>query len=224
MFEIDKLFRGGDSYDFWSEFKYHLHRLYGAIDILTRIDDRFQKLKALIEPMGATSSYYHYGNKTEFSNVIDELISEYSGNQDTCVANISRLDDEEVLRIEEAYHTLCEGCYWSSVLNSAVAIERRLFVILKSRNTKFMRERRSDLKFTLGSLVGLYLDNKKKFYSCIPGRHDYLLKLVNEYRIISAHSKQQKLDKSTTNAMLTLTIKFLVDEKCQPVRRGRKKD
>jgi hypothetical protein len=186
------------------------------------MDDKYCDLHGVTLRFGG-GSYMRFGQIEEFSENIDAVLEYHEKVKDGIPGLTSKLDNEETNRIQEAYHTLQERCYWSSVINSAVALEKRLFTILKSRNTKFLEQRKSDLRFSLGELIGLYIDNKSKFNTCIPHRHDNLLTLVNDYRIISAHSKQFDIDRATTNAIFNLTLKFMVDDECRPVRRGRKK-
>jgi hypothetical protein len=67
------------------------------------------------------------------------------------------------------------------------------------------------------------LDNKGDFGKCIPDRHEHLLKLVNSFRIVSAHPKQSEIEQSTADAVFNLVLKFLLDKECEPPKkRGRK--
>ena len=72
------------------------------------------------------------------------------------------------------------------------------------------------MNFTLGGLVALYIENKYKFNNCIPKLHDGLLKLVNEYRILSAHSKKKEITKINADAIFNLVIVFLLGPECWP--------
>jgi hypothetical protein len=206
---------------FWMSFRDYERRIRGAGDVLARMDDTFRDLYGTTLVFGAGYRLI-FGNTIGFNENISRVLMEYNKVKDTIPGFIEKFDNEEILRIQEAYHTLIEGCYWSSVINSAVALEKRLFMILKSRNTKFMKQYRASLRFSLGELIGLYIDNKKSFHSCIPHRHDNLLTLVNDYRIISAHSKQFDLDSPTADAIFNLTLKFLIDDECHPVSRKKK--
>ncbi len=208
---------------FWMDFRSYERRLRGIADFLSRIDDLFRTLYGSTLLLGG-GLYFYYGSQSHFGDNISKILEAHEKVKDNIPKLVSKFDDEETLRIEEAYHTLMQSCYWSSVINSAVALEKRLFGILKSRNTKFLKQNRPNLRFSLGELIGVYINNKKRFQTCIPHRHDNLLTLINDYRIISAHSKQFDLDRATADAIFNLTLKFLIDDDCQPVVRKKKRD
>jgi len=207
---------------FWMNFSNYEKRVRGIADFLARMDDRFRALYGTTLLLGG-GFYMSYGSDAKFKDNIDKILDAHKNVKDIIPDLVSKFDDEETLRIQEAYHTLVQGCYWSAVINSAVALEKRLFTILKSRNTKFLKQTKSNLRFSLGELIGVYIDNKKRFQICIPHRHDNLLTLVNDYRIISAHSKQFDIDRATADAIFNLTLKFLIDDDCRPINRKRKK-
>lgn len=217
-----KLSLNKDMPSFWFDFRRYSSRIMGAADILARMDDKYYDLYRATMLFGG-GLYWRFGQIKQFSQSIEAVLNCHEPVKDEIPELISKLDDEEVLRIQEAYHSLQEECYWSSVVNCAVALEKRLFAILKSRNTKLLTDRKPNLRFSLGELIGLYIDNKSKFKTCIPSRHDNLLTLSNDYRIISAHSKQLDIDRATADAVFNLMLKFMVDDECRPVRRGRKK-
>ena len=207
---------------FWLDFGDYSSRIRGAADVLARMSDKYQDLHDATMLFGGRL-YMIFGLVEHFSSNVVDVLEHYEKVKDGIPELISKLDYEEVLRIQEAYHTLQEQCYWSSVVNCAVALEKRLFAILKSRNTKFLKDIKTNLEFSFGRLIGLYINNKSTFKTCIPSRHDSLLTLVNDYRIISVHSKQRDIDRATADAVFNLTLKFMVDDECRPVRRGRKK-
>jgi hypothetical protein len=210
-----------ESPSFWLNFREYSSRIKGAADILARMSDKYQDLHGATLLFGG-GVFMVFGPINLFSSNVKDVLEYYETVKDGIPGLISKLDYEESLRIQEAYHTLQEQCYWSSVINCAVALEKRLFSILKSRNTKFLKQSNADLRFSLGGLIGLYIKNKSEFKTCIPYRHDNLMTLVNDYRIISAHSKQLDIDRATADAVFNLTLKFMVDDECRPVRRGRK--
>lgn len=211
----------GESPEFWDIYNHNQRKILGASDFMARLDDRFRPLFGAASLLGG-EIFSYYGNLERFMENIEVVKKEFNKIKEIIEDFVSLFDHEERRRIEEAYHTLIEDCFWSSIINSAVALEKRLFSILKSRNTKFMKERNPNLRYTLGALIRLYLDNEGKFQSCIPNRHHNLLSLTNDYRILSAHSKQSDFDRPIADAILNLTIKFLIDNDCRPVRRKKR--
>ena len=82
----------------------------------------------------------------------------------------------------------------------------------------------SKLRIPLGKLVDTYVANKSSFGNCVPKRHEEMFKLVNEYRIVSAHPKQFEVKRETADAIFNLVLTYLLDPECElPKRRGRPK-
>jgi hypothetical protein len=159
--------------------------------------------------------------KISFKDTINQITGTYlmTTTRSSRFSMLSALTSEESSRIDEAFHCMKEKCNWSSVINSAVALESRLFKILNRKSKRTLVSIRPDLIFTLGNLADAYLNNKQKFGNCIPNRHEHLLKLVNSFRIVSAHPKQYEVDKNTTEAVFNLTLNFLLDQECMPLRK-----
>jgi len=191
----------------------HSSRIFNTIDFISRIDSRF-------DPLKTTATKYLHGHNLQtihplFSKLLKETTNKYKSYYKPFLSRLSYLDTYERKRIDESFHSLKEKCYWSSVLNSSVAIEHRLLKLLSKENESFLRSKKKNLDFTLGALVSLYTENKSSFNNCIPKLHDGLMKLVNDYRIISAHSKKRDITKSNTEAVFNLVIAFLIDPDCR---------
>ncbi len=122
-------------------------------------------------------------------------------------------DDEERQRINEAIHDYIEKCNYSCIAMSASTVESRLLKLmcLASSNSKSELE-----KMTLGKLISEYFDNKDKYKSVIPQKHEHLLRLLNEYRIFSVHPKRENITRRITISIFNLTIEFLLDQNTKP--------
>ncbi|MFW9887215.1 MAG: hypothetical protein ACFFER_03480, partial [Candidatus Thorarchaeota archaeon] len=79
---------------------------------------------------------------------------------------------------------------------------------------EYLKAKSKQLRFSFGELVDIYLDNKYEFKNCIPDRHDYVLKLLNKYRIFSVHAKQVRIEQNEADALFNLTLSFIFDPKC----------
>lgn len=208
------------SSNYWVRFWNIRNELIHMIDFLKRVDGKFQKLNTIIIKSfpGVPPS------KDTMKEVLTELSQSFEETNSQNLKQMKIFSMEESQRIDEAFHCLVEHCYWSSVINSAVAIESRLFLILRRRNKQLLTSINKDLRFTFGALADAYLRNKPEFNNCIPKRHEHLLKHINEYRIVSAHPKQFNVDQKTTDGIFNFALAFLLDEECKPPKkRGRKK-
>ncbi len=209
---------------FWQVFYLYKEELSRIIDFLSRVDSRYSRLKIIHGRLGS-GGYMNFGGRKQFQEVIRELIEKYREFRFDLIGKLSTLHDDEKERLNEAYHTLKEDCFWSSIANCSVLLESRILKILKRKNSKFLKTKNKQLRFSFGELVDIYLDNKHKFKNCIPQKHDHVLKLLNKYRIVSVHAKQVAIDQNEANALFNLTLSFIFDPKCVVAKRksGKKK-
>ncbi len=197
------------------------NRFKSVLEFIARVDEDFEKILKISNQLDYPNEYSY----KEYREIINQIAQECKKKKKSpSIASLRKLSNEEKDRIEESFHCLREKCYWSAVINGAVALEGRLFQILKLRSKKTLEGINSSLRFTLGALADAYLSNKGAFGNCIPKRHEHLLKHINEYRIISAHPKQFKVDKKTADGIFNFTLAFLLDEECEPPKKkGRPK-
>ena len=195
-------------------------RFRSVLEFITRVDEDYEGLLSILNQLDYPNEY----NYEEYQKIVNRIAKDYEKKKSPSLVSLGKLSNEEVDRIEESFHCLREKCYWSAVINGAVALESRLFQILKRRSKKTLKGINPALRFTLGALADAYLRNKSAFGNCIPKRHEHLLKHINEYRIISAHPKQFKVDKKTADGIFNFTLAFLLDEECEPPKKkGRPK-
>jgi len=57
------------------------------------------------------------------------------------------------------------------------------------------------------------LDDKQKYGSVIPKKHEPLLDHCNTYRIFSVHPKKEEINKPIASSILNMTFLFLLDKK-----------
>jgi hypothetical protein len=215
--------RKGEDVDFWHFFDKIRDILSRITDFLSRVDSRYSKLSKIHSHLGA-GQWMNFGGREPFKEVIQDLKTEYQVHKSDLTSRLSTLYDDEKERLNEAFHSLKEECFWSSVANCAVLLESRLLKILTESNAEFLKTKNGQLRFSFGELVDIYLDNKNEFKNCIPDRHDYVLKLLNKYRIFSVHAKQVIIDQNEADALFNLTLSFIFDPKCVVTKRkGSKK-
>ncbi len=135
--------------------------------------------------------------------------------QEDLSKQIQKFSASEKKRLNEAYHCTRDWCYFSVVINSVVALEFRLLELLKKENQQHLASFNDDFRFTFGQLIDIYLNNKTKFNNIVPKKFDNQLRLCNSYRILSAHAKDEEVNANDAQAILNLTLSFLLDDRCR---------
>lgn len=148
-------------------------------------------------------------NKTEFFSRIDWVKNTLKPSITDITDRISRLEKEEVDRLNEALHCHLENCDLSSVAMAVSAVERRLFRLMtkvRPEEVESLRDR------TLGQLIGEYLKNKSSYQNIVPERHHDLLNLCNRYRVSAVHPIEEEVSRRIATSILNLTFEFLMDK------------
>lgn len=141
--------------------------------------------------------------------------------QDDVDEKVSRLDEQEIDRINEAIHDLRENCFFSAVAMCAVPLERRLeramVQELQSPPGDWEREEWEEKikKKTLGGKIGEYSDNRERYNSFVPQEFEGLLTFLNGYRIPSVHDTGREMNRGDARSCLTQTLRFLTDSDLQ---------
>lgn len=125
----------------------------------------------------------------------------------------SAFDKEEKERVNEAIHTLREGCNYSCVAMSVSAVESRLLKLMCIVSPESERELE---KKTLGQLIYEYVNNKDNYKNVVPEKHEPLLQLCNTYRTFSVHPKKQKITGRLASSIFHLSMEFLTDQDTKP--------
>jgi hypothetical protein len=173
-----------------------------GIKYLERNKERLVKYVHLLEEHNRIS-YRSY-----FEEMIKKIRTGFNNVKNEIKEKISLLNPAEIDRVNEAIHCFLEGCYYSSVAMSVHAIEFRLFSLMMSICPDPKLE-----ELTLGQLIGEYLDDKQKYGSVIPKKHEPLLDHCNTYRIFSVHPKKEEINKLVASSILNMTFLFLLDKK-----------
>lgn len=198
---------------FFAEFKQTAETIFGIIGKLNINAPYIRSLKDRYELVATLAA-----NKEECEGRFKDLISQYRKGKGQIMAKIGKLSEEEKARLNEAIHTLKHDCCHSSIVMCAVAIENRLYEVLKKVNSNALKrlaqkKRCTPEKATLGTLINIYLENKDEFCRIVPPEHEKPLELLNKYRIFSAHPKKVELKVKSANVILNLTLAFLLDDR-----------
>ncbi|MFX1563898.1 MAG: hypothetical protein ACFFDP_11405 [Promethearchaeota archaeon] len=185
--------------------------LCAVLEFLERVDSGFEAARLLAERV-QDDVMYGLPNSNQSIWTLNEIVKDWKSRRDGLFRKLSLLEKQEVLRVDEAWHSYQEYGYWSVIVNCAVAMESRLWRILDSRNPEVLKKVRGYPKLTFGALSRAYLDDKGSFGSCIPNKYEGLLVTVNSYRNISAHAKEEEVLRREADALFNLTLTFLIDE------------
>ena len=126
----------------------------------------------------------------------------------------------ESRRIGEALECFKMNCYHASSILMVSAIEGRLHTLIRGKNKK---EYNTHIKEApLGRIISFrdpeqYKDQKfnkikKIIKNLIPNKHIPLIRLVNQYRIVSAHPGNEIVTHNISNSIITLSFAFLLDD------------
>jgi hypothetical protein len=199
-------------------------QLSAVAALLSKIHDKFQRSVRRVKQLEHGSLFFGLPSKEELLKILSELKEDFRRYKEPVLAALSNFSPEEVKRMDEAFYTLRERCYWSTMVNSAAAFESRLLALLRRRNLKFLRTLNKDLEFGLGELSNTYLQNLDQFTRLLPPGYDDLLNQIDSYRLLFSHPDQFSVDERNAEILFTQTLRFLCDPECQaPKKREPKK-
>lgn len=130
----------------------------------------------------------------------------------------------ESWKIGEALECFKSSCYYASSILMVSAIEARLHTLIKGINKKEYESHVRDAP--LGKIISLRDSNnynepkfnkiKKIVGKLIPEKHIPLIRLVNQYRIFSAHPSDERMnDRNIAASIINLSFSFLIDKSLQ---------
>lgn len=148
---------------------------------------------------------------------ITSLQNEFKSIENDLKDKISKLNDEQRARLDEAITNYHEECYFSCVAMSVSAIELELSKILpKDKNLQLAYDKEYGGKApTFGTLIKFFYENiDAPILSNYKWLKDfkYLLEICNHYRIFSVHAKGKYITNRVAIAVLNLTFEFLLSK------------
>lgn len=126
----------------------------------------------------------------------------------------------ECERIWEGIRCFYFQSYYASTILIVSALESRLHTLIKNKNkTLYKKEINGS---TFGKILDLrdpdkykapkYKKIKSILLKMIPEKHMPLMRLLNYYRILSAHANPETIEKNVAKSIITLSFAFLLDE------------
>ena len=172
--------------------------------------DEMKKLYSSLTEIGAIISYENFSEKIQsFKELVKIHAEDVSKKMDllTC---------DECIRLDESLVCYENYCFFASVVMAVSAVESRMHHLLKKTDSKTYK---SDFeRATLGQLLRLFDENHykeqkfRKLKSILPKKHKPLVEILNQYRVFSAHPKEEKVDHKIAESVLNLSFSFLLDE------------
>lgn len=130
---------------------------------------------------------------------------------------------QESIRMDEALVCFENYSFYASVIMAVSAIESRIVELIKQRNKALYNS--VFRKFTLGQLVQVFDDNMYKeakyagIKKLLPAKHKPLIVLLNQYRVFSAHPKEEVITAQIAEAVLHLSFCFMIDRTTSPYQK-----
>lgn len=117
----------------------------------------------------------------------------------------------EISRLDEGLSTLQVSAYFSSIVMSVSAVESRLHRLVKDHKPK--QYRKDKLEYApLGKLFGI-VNSDRKYKSIrekLPQKYHSLINICNDYRIFSAHPKEEIMNYQDAVSIFGLSLSFLL--------------
>jgi len=151
----------------------------------------------------------------EFQSVTKRLIVLINFLEKDISNKLSRISCNECQRLDEALVCFQNYCFYASIVMAVSAVESRIHELIKKDDKKIYSARLE--KFTLGQIIQIFDDNQyisKEFASIkklMPNKHKPLIALLNQYRVFSAHPKEEKITAQIAESVLHLAFNFMMD-------------
>lgn len=131
-----------------------------------------------------------------------------------------QLTCEECVRLDEAVVCFGNHAYLASIIMAVSAVETRLHRIVEKADRHLYSSEFE--RSPIGSLLKIYDDPKyndekyKKIKESLPHSHKALIVLLNKYRVVSVHPKEETITPQIAESVLHLSFSFLLDKKTSP--------
>jgi hypothetical protein len=152
-----------------------------------------------------------------FKALVDHLESDIS-------EKIDRMTCQEAIRLDEALVCFENYCFFASVIMAVSAVESRIMEMIRRRNKTLYTT--TFTKATLGQLIQVFDDNKytdKKYASIkkrMPDKYKPLIALLNQYRVLSAHPKDEVITAQVAESKVHLAFCFITDKATCPYEKN----
>lgn len=121
----------------------------------------------------------------------------------------------ECMRLDEAIVCFQNYCFYACIIMAVSAVENRIHEMIR-KNDKELYSSYFE-KATLGQLIQVFdesqfIDKKfQKIKRLMPKKHKPLITLLNQYRVFSAHPKEETITAQIAESVLLLSFTFMMD-------------
>lgn len=135
--------------------------------------------------------------------------------EDDVSNKLERFTCLECKRLDEAIVCFQNYCFYACIIMAVSAVESRIHDMIRKKDKKLHSSNFE--KATLGQLIQVFDENKytnKKFQKIkklIPNKHKPLIALLNQYRVFSAHPKEEPITAQIAESILYLSFTFMMD-------------
>lgn len=195
-----------------------LENLYLLIDylelderVLKHLGEDIQKLKLPHKNKDWYTFKFNTENIQDFLKDISPRVCE----------KIKKFTCLECERVWESIRCFNFQSYHASTILIVSGLESRLHTLIKGKNATLYKKEIKN--FTFGRILGLrdpesfkdikFQKIKRIITNLIQEKHMPLMKLLNYYRIVSAHPSLENINKNVAKSIITLSFSFLLDEK-----------
>ena len=188
------------------------------------LDANSYTIESMLEILNALSNPEQLEYSKEFQNKLKELQHHINFITPDLTQKLSRLSCSEMIRLDESLVCFKNHCYHAGVTMAVSAVENRIIELIKRTDRRLYLS--TFEKMTLGQLIqvfdgGQYTDKKyAKVKRLLPTKHKPLVMLLNQYRIFSAHPKEESISRQISESILHLSFAFMLDPKTCPYKKN----
>lgn len=173
-----------------------------SIDEMTEILTKLENPKTII--------YYE-----DFQSLIKMLEGIIYFLEEDVTNKLERLTCQECMRVDEAIVCFQNYCFYACIVMAVSAVETRIHEMIRKSDKKLYAPYFE--KATLGKLIQAFDENEyteekfQKIKKLMPNKHKPLIALLNQYRVFSAHPKEETITAQIAESVLHLSFTFIMD-------------
>lgn len=160
------------------------------------------------------------GKYDEFRKCVGAFEAAVHFLEPSIVDKINRMTCRESIRLDEALVCFANYSFYASVIMAVSAVESRIVELISRKNRAIYIATFS--RATLGQLIQVFdarMYTHARFSGIkklMPEKHKPLLTLLNQYRVFSAHPKDDVITAQIAEAILHLAFCFMIDSATSP--------
>lgn len=180
--------------------------------------DRYtiDEMNSIITNLKNPATLVYYDEFKKHINRLKELIGFL---EKDIQAKLDRISCAECARLDEALVCFENYCFYSSIVMAVSAVESRIHELIRKKDKSIYSKFE---KSTLGQIIQVFDEHQytskeySKIKALMPAKHKPLIILLNQYRVFSAHPKEEKMTAQIAESVLHLAFKFMMDEAVCP--------